>query len=96
MAEAYLTVEIRHDPVYQASRPYQAWMAWCAAEGVDHDGSWLVEVYDETPVRVVRHVIELHPVTGEWLTDPETGEPLTHVETRTASTLPPLQGYVVR
>lgn len=92
----YLSVEIRHDPLYQASPPYQMWMSWCAAQGIDHDACWLVEVYDETPVRAVLHVIDLDPDTGEWVTDPETGSPVTHVEERTPSALPPLQGTIIR
>lgn len=91
----FLTVEVRHDPLYQASPPYQRWMAWCADEGIEHDACWVIQVYDEQPIRAVLHVIDLDE-QGEWVMDPETGEPVTHEETVNPSTLPPVQGYVNR
>jgi hypothetical protein len=90
----YLTVEVRHDPLFQAG-PYSFFMAWCASESIPHDASWYVEVFDETPVRVTADVIELDE-NDEWVLNPETGEPVTHQQTFTASALPPLQGTIIR
>lgn len=90
----YLTVEIRHDPIYQAG-PYSFFMTWCAGQSITHDACWLIQVYDESPVRAVLHVIDLDE-NGGWVTDPETGDPVTHTDEVNPSALPPLQGYINR
>lgn len=90
----YLTVEVRHDPAFMTSPPYQLLMSWCSTNGVPLVTGWTMEVYEETPVRVVLNVIDLDD-GGEWVRD-EDGVPVTHEATYIASSLPPLKGYNVR
>jgi hypothetical protein len=88
--EPYLTMMLRHDPIYQASPPYQALMAWMAQESIPHDSGWRLVVWDEQPIRAVVDVIETDPDTGEWVINPDSGQPVTHEATFLAATLPPV------
>lgn len=89
----YLTVETQHDESYW-SPPYTMLMAWAATQSIPMQTGWYMEVHDEMPVRVELDVIELDP-EGEWVRDPE-GAPVTSRQTFTASTLPPVQGVMIR
>lgn len=90
----YLTVDIRHDPVFMTSPPYQMFMAWCEANSIPLITGWTLSVYDETPVRVVLDVIDLDG-EGEWVRD-EDGVPVTHEVTYTATDLPRISGHMGR
>lgn len=92
----YLTVEVRHDPVYMNSPPYQAIMSWCAANTIPLVTGWLLRVYDESPVRAELDIIDLDPDTGEWVYADGATEPTTHTETYTCTGLPIVRGYVSR
>lgn len=92
----HLTVEIRHDPLYMTAPPYQMLMAWCSANGIPLVTGWMLWVYDETPFRAVLAVIDLDSETGEWVMDPESGEPVTHEVTYNPTTLLAVRGYINR
>lgn len=91
----YLTVEVRHDPIYMASPPYQRLMTWCSNNGIPLVDGWMLYVYDEAPVRAVLTVIDLDE-NQEWVWPEGADAPSTHEVTYECATLPPLRGYCSR
>lgn len=92
--DAYLTVEVRHDPAHWTSPPYRMVINWCDSVSIPLVTGWTLNVYDETPVRATLDVIDLDE-DGEWVRDGD-GAPVTHEVTYELAALPPLQGYMSR
>ena len=90
----FLTVEVRHDPIFWASPTYRALMAWAEAEEIPLVTGWTLTAWDETPVRVVLDIIDLDE-NDEWVRDGD-GVPVTHPITYEPSVLPPVSGYLCR
>lgn len=90
----YLTVEVKHDPVYMASPPYQMLMGWCDENSIPLVTGWMLYVYDETPARAVLTVIDLDE-GGAWVLDDD-GVPVTQEVTYTPTSLPRIRGYIYR
>ncbi|HEX4816698.1 MAG TPA: hypothetical protein VFV66_28485 [Nonomuraea sp.] len=90
-----LTVEVRHDPIFMVSPPYQMLMAWCDANAIPLVTGWMLYVYDEDPVRAVLTVIDLDE-QGEWIWSEGEPEPSTHEVTYHPASLPAMEGYMPR